>query len=218
MSTAEEPLFDEVQSVSQPRQAALARSMAGSVCCIARGRSSVVERQLPKLYVVGSIPIARSKSRRRRGGVRRFFRGWMGPWAPSASLQGSDAHLQNLKGGVVIVAWFLHQFGGGRGFASPRSRSVGCPAKNPGRGMMNGRLCWALALAGSLQLASAACAEELQEAVAPADGSYTLQTVALAPISHRIGGTTAAQWRRSGETKSGELAPRLPMHLSQYPL
>jgi hypothetical protein len=25
-----------------------------------RGRSSVVERQLPKLYVVGSIPIARS--------------------------------------------------------------------------------------------------------------------------------------------------------------
>jgi hypothetical protein len=25
------------------------------------GRSSVVERQLPKLYVVGSIPIARSK-------------------------------------------------------------------------------------------------------------------------------------------------------------
>src|SRR5208282_3075743 len=27
-----------------------------------RGRSSVVERQLPKLYVVGSIPIARSKS------------------------------------------------------------------------------------------------------------------------------------------------------------
>jgi hypothetical protein len=26
----------------------------------ARGRSSVVERQLPKLYVVGSIPIARS--------------------------------------------------------------------------------------------------------------------------------------------------------------
>ena len=28
-----------------------------------RGRSSVVERQLPKLYVVGSIPIARSKLR-----------------------------------------------------------------------------------------------------------------------------------------------------------
>ena len=27
-----------------------------------RGRSSVVERQLPKLYVVGSIPIARSKA------------------------------------------------------------------------------------------------------------------------------------------------------------
>lgn len=27
-----------------------------------RGRSSVVERQLPKLYVVGSIPIARSRS------------------------------------------------------------------------------------------------------------------------------------------------------------
>src|SRR5215475_3026783 len=26
------------------------------------GRSSVVERQLPKLYVVGSIPIARSRS------------------------------------------------------------------------------------------------------------------------------------------------------------
>ena len=26
-----------------------------------RGRSSVVERQLPKLYVVGSIPIARSR-------------------------------------------------------------------------------------------------------------------------------------------------------------
>jgi hypothetical protein len=28
------------------------------------GRSSVVERQLPKLYVVGSIPIARSNSRK----------------------------------------------------------------------------------------------------------------------------------------------------------
>jgi hypothetical protein len=27
-----------------------------------RGRSSVVERQLPKLYVVGSIPIARSNT------------------------------------------------------------------------------------------------------------------------------------------------------------
>jgi hypothetical protein len=27
-----------------------------------RGRSSVAERQLPKLYVVGSIPIARSNS------------------------------------------------------------------------------------------------------------------------------------------------------------
>ena len=27
-----------------------------------RGRSSVAERQLPKLYVVGSIPIARSKT------------------------------------------------------------------------------------------------------------------------------------------------------------
>ncbi len=27
-----------------------------------RGRSSVVERQLPKLNVVGSIPIARSKN------------------------------------------------------------------------------------------------------------------------------------------------------------
>src|SRR5215471_15264740 len=30
-----------------------------------RGRSSVVERQLPKLYVVGSIPIARSSPPRR---------------------------------------------------------------------------------------------------------------------------------------------------------
>ena len=30
-----------------------------------RGRSSVVERQLPKLYVEGSIPFARSNSLRR---------------------------------------------------------------------------------------------------------------------------------------------------------
>ena len=33
---------------------------ASGVC--ERGRSSVVERQLPKLYVEGSIPFARSKS------------------------------------------------------------------------------------------------------------------------------------------------------------
>ena len=31
-----------------------------SIRVSAGGRSSVVERQLPKLYVVGSIPIARS--------------------------------------------------------------------------------------------------------------------------------------------------------------
>src|SRR5262249_9902207 len=49
---------------------------AGWVDC--RGRSSVVERQLPKLYVVGSIPIARSRFPKRddrlqlsrRSGVR----------------------------------------------------------------------------------------------------------------------------------------------------
>jgi hypothetical protein len=35
-----------------------------SLFCTDRGRSSVVERQLPKLYVVGSIPIARSKIQR----------------------------------------------------------------------------------------------------------------------------------------------------------
>lgn len=33
---------------------------AGMAILQLRGRSSVVERQLPKLYVVGSIPIARS--------------------------------------------------------------------------------------------------------------------------------------------------------------
>jgi hypothetical protein len=42
----------------------LTQQVPGKGKCAAgvRGRSSVVERQLPKLYVVGSIPIARSKS------------------------------------------------------------------------------------------------------------------------------------------------------------
>ena len=40
--------------------APLAQRRLASLCCRARGRSSVVERQLPKLSVVGSIPIARS--------------------------------------------------------------------------------------------------------------------------------------------------------------
>jgi hypothetical protein len=31
-------------------------------CLLERGCSSVVERQLPKLHVVGSIPIARSNT------------------------------------------------------------------------------------------------------------------------------------------------------------
>ena len=39
-----------------------------------RGRSSVVERQLPKLYVVGSIPIARSNARPARVAGRASFR------------------------------------------------------------------------------------------------------------------------------------------------
>ena len=41
----------------QPDHAGGLHSHRGWRC----GRSSVVERQLPKLYVVGSIPIARSK-------------------------------------------------------------------------------------------------------------------------------------------------------------
>jgi hypothetical protein len=39
----------------------LAESAANSLSFLPRGRSSVVERQLPKLYVEGSIPFARSK-------------------------------------------------------------------------------------------------------------------------------------------------------------
>jgi hypothetical protein len=40
----------------------LAARRAHWLCSAARGRSSVVERQLPKLNVVGSIPIARSST------------------------------------------------------------------------------------------------------------------------------------------------------------
>src|ERR1700676_1673969 len=39
---------------------ALAAPRPASLFCAKRGRSSVVEHQLPKLSVVGSIPIARS--------------------------------------------------------------------------------------------------------------------------------------------------------------
>src|SRR6516165_6305808 len=46
------------RSVARP---ALAAGRPASLCCAACGRSSVVEHQLPKLSVVGSIPIARSK-------------------------------------------------------------------------------------------------------------------------------------------------------------
>jgi hypothetical protein len=38
----------------------IASGASHSVWSVLRGRSSVVERQLPKLNVVGSIPIARS--------------------------------------------------------------------------------------------------------------------------------------------------------------
>ena len=38
------------------------KPLPGRARVIRRGRSSVVERQLPKLYVVGSIPIARSSN------------------------------------------------------------------------------------------------------------------------------------------------------------
>ncbi len=50
---------------------ALAGRRRASLCCSGCGRSSVVERQLPKLYVVGSIPIARSK-------LRAFDLDWIG--------------------------------------------------------------------------------------------------------------------------------------------
>ncbi len=41
--------------------ARFAKVRQGRYSCAARGRSSGVERQLPKLNVVGSNPIARSK-------------------------------------------------------------------------------------------------------------------------------------------------------------
>src|SRR5262249_17709215 len=47
------------------------------LCSKRRGRSSVVERQLPKLYVVGSIPIARSNHFLSRPG---------NSWTPEAKL------------------------------------------------------------------------------------------------------------------------------------
>jgi hypothetical protein len=48
----------------RPRAPLQPVAMLGYADC-ARGRSSVVEHQLPKLSVVGSIPIARSKFMRR---------------------------------------------------------------------------------------------------------------------------------------------------------
>ena len=47
---------------------------ATSAKYLIRGRSSVVERQLPKLNVVGSIPIARSKNLLERQPVTMVYR------------------------------------------------------------------------------------------------------------------------------------------------
>ena len=52
----------------QPRFRALLPKARLRYAGLKRGRSSVVERQLPKLYVEGSIPFARSNFLRETGG------------------------------------------------------------------------------------------------------------------------------------------------------
>src|SRR5690606_40371690 len=52
-------LYGTVRGVSEPPRH-FKSSRSGATLPAAGGRSSVVERQLPKLNVVGSIPIARS--------------------------------------------------------------------------------------------------------------------------------------------------------------
>jgi hypothetical protein len=59
------PSIDASGTIQQAIRAvrALAAHRVASLFCAKRGRSSVVEHQLPKLSVVGSIPIARSSLR-----------------------------------------------------------------------------------------------------------------------------------------------------------
>ena len=57
-TACERPTFHAIASMRRSRYEC---SVPKGLSC---GRSSVVERQLPKLYVVGSIPIARSNNLR----------------------------------------------------------------------------------------------------------------------------------------------------------
>ena len=73
------------------------RGLQGHAAVRLRGRSSVVERQLPKLYVVGSIPIARSNFPKIYQRDTSALAGWMAAGGGTKGAHSADAQQRSPK-------------------------------------------------------------------------------------------------------------------------